>query len=183
VDLIARAILVTLSLALGVYGLVVWMDYGGATARLASTIAGEDAAAKLSPKLARWWGALPLLVGLAGLIGVLPLPGIWAMGPVALVVAYYIVMMRLGSAIRSQTVIEDGIKLVVLNSQHPLFRERKGDIWYQLETAASEICKSIEGVSVAEYERRVNEIVLLAFRLRRRRRKARIAAAQLKILP
>jgi hypothetical protein len=105
------------------------------------------------------------------------------MGPVALVVAYYIVMMRLGSAIRSQTVIEDGIKVVVLNSQHPLFRERKGDIWYQLETAASEICKSIEGVSVAEYERRVNEIVLLAFRLRGRRRKARIAAAQLKILP
>jgi hypothetical protein len=51
------------------------------------------------------------------------------------------------------------------------------------ETAGSEICKSIEGVSVAEYERRVNEIVLLAFRLRGRRRKARIAAAQLKILP
>jgi hypothetical protein len=96
VDLIARAILVTLSLALVGYGLVVWMDYGGATARLASTIAGEDAAAKLSPKLARWWGALPLLMGLAGLIGVLPLPGTWALGPVALVVAYYIVMMRLG---------------------------------------------------------------------------------------
>ncbi len=55
-------------------------------------------------------------------------------------------------------------------------------MWYQLETAASEICKSIEGVTVSEYERRVNEIVLLAFQLRGRRRKARTAAAQLKIL-
>jgi hypothetical protein len=93
-----------------------------------------------------------------------------------------IVIRPLGPAIRSQTVIEDAIKVVVINSQHPLFRERKGDIWYQLETAASEICKSIEGVTVAEYERRVNEIVLLAFRLRGRRRKVRPGAAQLKIL-
>src|SRR5438876_3114406 len=93
-----------------------------------------------------------------------------------------IVIRPLGPAIRSQTVIEDAVKVVVINSQHPLFRERKGDIWYQLETAASEICKSIEGVTVAEYERRVNEIVLLAFRLRGRRRKSRTVAAQLKIL-
>ena len=78
--------------------------------------------------------------------------------------------------------MENAVKVVVINSQHPLFRERKGDIWYQLETAASEICKSIEGVTVAEYERRVNEIVLLALRLRGGRRKARTAAAQLKIL-
>ena len=93
-----------------------------------------------------------------------------------------IVIRPLGPAIRSQTVIEDAVKVVVINSQHPLFRERKGDIWYQLETAASEICKSIDGVTLAEYERRVNEIVLLAFRLRGRRRKARIPSAQLKIL-
>lgn len=93
-----------------------------------------------------------------------------------------IVVKPLGPAIRSQTVVEDGIKVVVINSQHPLFRERKGDIWYQLETAAAEICKSIDGVTVAEYERRVNEIVLLAFRLRGRRRKSRTAASQLKIL-
>jgi hypothetical protein len=93
-----------------------------------------------------------------------------------------IVIRPLGPAIRSQTVIQDGVNVVVINSQHPLFRERKGDIWYQLETAASEICKSIDGVTIAEYERRVNEIVLLAFRLRGRRRKARTAAAQLKIL-
>jgi len=93
-----------------------------------------------------------------------------------------IVIRPLGPSIRSQTVIEDAVKIVVINSQHPLFRERKGDIWYQLETAASEICKSIEGVTVAEYERRVNEIVLLALRLRAHRRKARNSAAQLKIL-
>jgi hypothetical protein len=93
-----------------------------------------------------------------------------------------LVIRPLGPAIRSQTVIEDGVKVVVINSQHPLFRERKGDIWYQLETAASELCKSIEGVTVAEHERRVNEIVLLAFRLRGRRRMARMASAQLKIL-
>lgn len=93
-----------------------------------------------------------------------------------------IVIKALGPAIRSQTLVEDGIKTIVLNSQHPLFRERKGDIWYQLETAAAEICKSIEGVTLAEHERRVNEIVLLAFRLRERRRKARIPAAQLNIL-
>ena len=93
-----------------------------------------------------------------------------------------IVIRPLGPAIRSQTVIEDGIKVVVINSQHPLFRERKGEIWYQLETAASEICQSIDGVTLAEYERRVNEIVLLAFRLRGRRRKPRTPVAQLKVL-
>jgi PHD/YefM family antitoxin component YafN of YafNO toxin-antitoxin module len=38
-------------------------------------------------------------------------------------------------------------------------------------------------VTVAEYERRVNEIVLLALRLRGRRRKVRTSLAQLKILP
>ena len=93
-----------------------------------------------------------------------------------------IVIRPLGPAIRSQTVIDDAVKVVVINSQHPLFRERKGDIWYQLETAASEICKSVEGVTVAEYERRVNEIVLLALRLRGRRRQVRTLPAQLKVL-
>ena len=86
------------------------------------------------------------------------------------------------SPICQTRVIEDAAKVVVINSQHPLFRERKGDIWYQLETAASEICKSIEGVTVAEYERRVNEIVLLALRLRGRRRKGRTLPAQLEVL-
>ena len=93
-----------------------------------------------------------------------------------------IVIRPLGPAVRSQTVVEDGIKNIVLNSQHPLFRERRGDVWYQLETAAAEICKSLEGVTVADYDRRVNEIVLLAFKLRGRRRKPRTPAAQLKIL-
>jgi hypothetical protein len=39
-----------------------------------------------------------------------------------------IVIRPLGPAIRSQTIIEDEVKLIVINSQHPLFRERKGDI-------------------------------------------------------
>jgi hypothetical protein len=93
-----------------------------------------------------------------------------------------LVIRPLGPAIRSQTVVQDGVTTIVLNSQHPLFRERKGDMWYQLETAAAEICKSVEGVTLAEYERRVNEIVLLAFRLRRQRKKPKTPAAQLKIL-
>jgi hypothetical protein len=38
-------------------------------------------------------------------------------------------------------------------------------------------------VTLDECQRRVNEIVLLAFQLRGRRRKARTALAQLKILP
>jgi hypothetical protein len=93
-----------------------------------------------------------------------------------------IVIRPLGPAIRSQTVVQDGVKTIVLNSQHPLFRARKGDIWYQLETAAGEVCKSIEGVTLAEYERRVNEIILVAFRLREHRKKVGRSTAQLNIL-
>jgi D-lyxose ketol-isomerase len=51
--------------------------------------------------------------------------------------------------------------------------KRAGDIWYQLETAAREVFKSLEGVNVADYERRVNEVLLLAFQLRTRQREAR----------
>jgi hypothetical protein len=51
--------------------------------------------------------------------------------------------------------------------------KRGGDIWYQLETAAREVFKSLEGASVGDYERRVNEVVMLAFQLRARRREAR----------
>jgi hypothetical protein len=70
---------------------------------------------------------------------------------------------------------------VIINSEHPLFVERKGDMWYQLETAAREICKGIEGVTLAEYERRVNEIVLLAFQLQGRRRRRRDTGRQLRM--
>jgi len=95
-----------------------------------------------------------------------------------------IVVRPLDAAIRSQTVIEHQVTTVVINSRHPLFLKRGGDIWYQLETAAREVFKSLEGASVADYERRVNEVVLLAFQLRARRREARSrkAPAQLPLI-
>ena len=84
-----------------------------------------------------------------------------------------VVVRPLDPSIRSQTVIEHEVTTVVINSRHPLFLKRGGDIWYQLETAAREVFKSIEGASASEYERRVNEVILLAFQLRARRREAR----------
>jgi histidine kinase/DNA gyrase B/HSP90-like ATPase len=84
-----------------------------------------------------------------------------------------IVVRPLDPAIRSQAVIEHEVTTVVINSRHPLFLKRGGDIWYQLETAAREVFKSLEGASVGDYERRVNEVVMLAFQLRARRREAR----------
>jgi len=84
-----------------------------------------------------------------------------------------VVVRPLDPAIRSQTVIEREVTTVVINSRHPLFLKRGGDIWYRLETAAREVFKSFEGASIGEYDRRVNEVILLAFQLRARRRQAR----------
>jgi hypothetical protein len=96
----------------------------------------------------------------------------------------HVVVRPLDPSIRSQTVIEQEVTTVVINSRHPLFLKRGGDIWYQLETAAREVFKSLEGASVGEYERRVNEVILLAFQLRARRRDARSrrAATQLPLI-
>jgi hypothetical protein len=44
----------------------------------------------------------------------------------------------------------------------------RGDTWYQLETAAREICRDADPVDVADFERRVNQILLTAFRLKAR---------------
>jgi hypothetical protein len=95
-----------------------------------------------------------------------------------------IIVRPLDPAIRSQTVIEHEVTTVVINSRHPLFLKRGGDIWYQLETAAREVFKSMEDASPSDYERRVNEVILLAFQLRARRREARSrkAAAQLPLI-
>jgi hypothetical protein len=82
--------------------------------------------------------------------------------------------------VRSMTVLEDGVRTVVINSRYPLFLERRGDMWYQLETAAREICKAAEPTSVAEYEKRVNDIVLTALQLRASRRR-RPAGRQLRL--
>jgi hypothetical protein len=77
-----------------------------------------------------------------------------------------IVIRSLGPSLRSTTVVEDGTRVVVINSRYPLFLERRGDIWYQLETAAREVCRAAEGASVAECEGRVNEITLTVTALR-----------------
>jgi Histidine kinase-, DNA gyrase B-, and HSP90-like ATPase len=84
-----------------------------------------------------------------------------------------VIVRPLDPSIRSQTVIEHEVTTVVINSRHPLFVKRGGDIWYQLETAAREVFKSLEGATATDYERRVNEVILLAFQLRARRREAR----------
>lgn len=86
-------------------------------------------------------------------------------------------------AIRSLTLEEDGTTVIVINSQHPLFNERRGDVWYQLETAAREITGRVEGISVTEYERQVNQVVLLALGLRRRRRQRQTRQPTLRLVP
>lgn len=83
--------------------------------------------------------------------------------------------------VRSMTVLEDGVRTVVINNRYPLFVERRGDVWYQLETAAREVCKAAEPTSVAEYEKRVNDIVLTALQLRASRRR-RPAGRQLRLV-
>jgi len=95
-----------------------------------------------------------------------------------------VIVRPLDPSIRSHTIIEHEVTTVVINSRHPLFLKRGGDIWYQLETAAREVFKSIEGASAIDYERRVNEVILLAFQLRARRRDARSlkASAQLPLI-
>lgn len=95
-----------------------------------------------------------------------------------------VIVRPLDPSIRSQTVIEHEVTTVVINSRHPLFLRRGGDMWYQLETAAREVFKSMEGASASDYERRVNEVILLAFQLRARRRdsRSRKTTAQLPLI-
>ena len=82
-----------------------------------------------------------------------------------------VVVRALDSRIRSALVEEDGIRRVVINSQYPLYDVRKGDLWYQLETALREICVTIPEATVPEFERRVNELMLVSLALTQRRRR------------
>jgi hypothetical protein len=91
------------------------------------------------------------------------------------------VIRPLDPAIRSQVIVEEGVRKVVINSRYPLYVERRGDTWYQLVTAAREICKAADPESVADFERRVNEILLAAFRLSKRTRRPH-AGKQLPLL-
>jgi hypothetical protein len=94
-----------------------------------------------------------------------------------------IVLRPLDRATRSRTSFEEGSRVIVINTRHPLFIERKGDTWYQLETAAREVFATLEGASVSEYEQRVNEVVMLALDLKaRRRRRPRGKVPQLKLI-
>ncbi len=92
-----------------------------------------------------------------------------------------IALRPLDPRVRSMTVLGDGVRTVVINTRYPLFVERRGDVWYQLETAAREICKVADQGSVAEYEKRVNDIVLTALQLRAGRRR-RPAGRQLRLI-
>jgi len=90
-----------------------------------------------------------------------------------------IVVRRLDPRLRSAMVEEDGIRRVVINSAYPLYEVRRGDLWYQLETALREVCLTIPEATVAEFERKVNELMLVSLALadRGRRRSGTVGAA------
>lgn len=58
----------------------------------------------------------------------------------------------------------------MVNSEYPLFKERRGDSWYQLQTAIREVVRSEPGLSAADYDRRVSELLVLAFETAGRRK-------------
>lgn len=82
-----------------------------------------------------------------------------------------VVIRALDSRVRSAMVEEDGVRRIVINSQFPLYDVRKGDLWYQLETALREVCVTIPEATVPEFERRVNELMFVSLGLTERRRR------------
>ena len=70
-------------------------------------------------------------------------------------------------------VVEDDVRRVVINSSYPLYEVRKGDLWYQLETALREVCVTIPDATVPEFEQRVNELMTVSLGLAERRRRSR----------
>ena len=84
-----------------------------------------------------------------------------------------IVIRALDPRLRSAMVVEDGVRRVVINSRYPLYEVRKGDLWYQLETALREVCVTIPEATVPEFERRVNELMVVSLGLAERRRRSR----------
>lgn len=84
-----------------------------------------------------------------------------------------VVVRALDPRLRSAMVVEDGVRRVVINSRYPLYELRKGDLWYQLETALREVCVTIPEATVPEFERKVNELMLVSLALTQRRRHAR----------
>ncbi len=82
-----------------------------------------------------------------------------------------VVVRRLDPRLRSALVVEDGVRRVVINSAYPLYEVRRGDLWYQLETALREVCLTIPEATVPEFERRVNELMLVSLELAERRKR------------
>ena len=73
--------------------------------------------------------------------------------------------------LRSAMVVEDGVRRVIINSRYPLYEVRRGDLWYQLETALREVCVTIPEATVPEFERKVNELMLVSLALAERRKR------------
>jgi len=82
-----------------------------------------------------------------------------------------VVIRSLDPRLRSAMVVEDGVRRVVINSRYPLYEVRKGDLWYQLETALREVCVTIPEATVPEFERKVNELMLVSLTLAERRKR------------
>ena len=76
-----------------------------------------------------------------------------------------IVVRALDPRLRSAMVVEDGVRRIVINSRYPLYEVRRGDLWYQLETALREVCVTIPEATVPEFERKVNELMLVSLSL------------------
>jgi hypothetical protein len=82
-----------------------------------------------------------------------------------------VVVRSLDPRLRSALVEEEGVRRVVINSAYPLYEVRRGDLWYQLETALREVCVTIPEATVPEFERRVNELMIVSLALAERRKR------------
>ena len=93
-----------------------------------------------------------------------------------------VVVRALDPRLRSAMVLEDGVRRIVINSRYPLYEVRRGDLWYQLETALREVCVTIPEATVPEFERKVNELMLVSLSLtvRPKRRKTGVTTRQAK---
>jgi len=87
-----------------------------------------------------------------------------------------VVVRALDPRLRSAMVVEDGVRRIVINSRYPLYEVRRGDLWYQLETALREVCVTIPEATVPEFERKVNELMLVSLSLTGRPKRRRSGA-------
>lgn len=89
-----------------------------------------------------------------------------------------IIIRPLDPRIRSALVEEDGVRRVIINPRYPLYDVRRGDLWYQLETALREVCATLPEATVPEFERKVNELMLVSLAFTGKRRTRRPARRQ-----